>query len=138
MVRITRKTLLFLSFLLSMTIFFSCQSTATKSPDDKKIEINVAQLVGKWQAVDNPKTVIELTNTRMYSFYNGLKLSDESLMIYHNCVAWCIPKDRAQMPCIITDGKRAENCFEIIELTDKKLTYALMGKVPKIFNFQKM
>jgi len=42
------------------------------------------------------------------------------------------------MPCLVTDGKRAENCFEILELTDKKLTYALIGKKDKILKFQKM
>jgi len=134
----TRNTRLFFPFLLIIALFCSCQqneSTANKSVTAK---VDLEKLLGKWQSVENAKTVIELTQTRMFSYYDGLKLADESLMIYHNCVAWCLPEGRTEMPCMISDGKRAENCFEIVELTDKTLTYALMGKERKVFKFQKI
>jgi len=134
----TRKTGLFLSFLLIITLFLSCQTNEVASKDDGAVKVDLDILLGKWQAVDNPKTVIELTQTRMYSYYDGLKLADESLMIYHNCVSKCVPEGMAQMPCLVTDGKRAENCLEILELTDKKLSYGLIGQKDKIFSFQKM
>ena len=138
MFRNTRKTGLFFPFLLVITLFFSCQQTTTESTEEDQVKIDLAILLGKWQSVENPKTVIELTQTRMYSYYDGLKLADESLLIYHNCVSRCVPEGMTQMPCLVTDGKRAENCFEILELTDKKLTYALIGKKDKILKFQKM
>ena len=138
MTRNTRKTRPFLSLLLVATLFFSCQTNEPTSKADGAVKIDLDILLGKWQAVGNPKTVIELTQTRMYSYYDGLKLADESLMIYHNCVSKCVPEGMAQMPCLVTDGKRAENCLEILELTDKKLSYGLIGQKEKVFNFQKM
>ncbi len=138
MLRNTRKTGLFLPFLLLLTLILSCQSNEVATKEDGVVKIDLEILLGKWQAVDNPKSVIELTQTRMYSYYDGLKLADESLMIYHNCVSKCVPKGMAQMPCLVTDGKRAENCLEILELTDKKLTYALIGQKEKVLKFQKM
>jgi len=138
MYRNTRKTRLILPFLLILTLLFSCQSNEVTSKEDGTVKVDLEILLGKWQAVDNPKTVIELTQTRMYSYYDGLKLADESLMIYHNCVSKCVPEGMAQMPCLVTDGKRAENCLEILELTDKKLSYALIGQKEKVLKFQKM
>lgn len=134
----TRKTGLFLPFLLIFTLIISCQSNEVTSKGDGIVKIDLDILIGKWQAIDNPKSMIELTQTRMYSYYDGLKLSDESLMIYHNCVSKCVPKGMEQMPCLVTDGKRAENCLEILELTDKKLSYALIGQKDKVLKFQKM
>lgn len=138
MSRNTRKTGPFLALILFVTLFFSCQNSEVASKDDGPVKIDLDILLGKWQAVDNPKTVIELTQTRMYSYYDGLKLSDESLMIYHNCVSKCLPEGMAQMPCLVTDGKRAENCLKLLELTDKKLSYALIGQKEKVFKFQKI
>lgn len=138
MFRNFRRISLFLSYVFLTTIFLSCQNTASESTKDTAVKVDLEILLGKWQAIDNPKTVIELTETRMYSFYDGLRLSDESLMIYHNCVSKCVPTGMEQMPCLVTDGKRAENCFELLELTDKKLTYTLIGQKDKIFKFKKM
>ena len=138
MFRNFRRIKLFLPYLFLLTIFLSCQSSASESAKDTVVKVDLEKLLGKWQSIENPKTVIELTERRMYSFYDGLKLADESLMIYHNCVSKCVPTGMQQMPCMVTDGKRAENCFEILELTDKKLTYALIGKKDKILKFQKM
>lgn len=137
MLRNTRKTGPFLLLLLSITLFLGCQSNSS-STEKGKVILEVDKLLGKWQAVDNPKNVIELTKDRMYSFYDGLKLADESLMIYNDCVSKCLPEGMAAMPCLVTDGKRAENCFKVVELTDKKLTYSLIGQTDKVMRFQRM
>ncbi|MFK7980132.1 MAG: hypothetical protein AB8G86_09145 [Saprospiraceae bacterium] len=143
MLRNIRKTGLFLPYLLFFALFVGCQSQVETEKTDKavadgEVKIEMNKLLGKWQSVNNPKTVIELTNDRMYAYHGDLKLSDESLVIYQNCVSRCVPEGVAQMPCMVTDGKRAENCFEVLELTDKSLSYALISGDRKIFKFQKM
>jgi len=141
MLRNTRKTSLFLPYLLFFGLLIGCQTQNEKAnakATDGKVKIEMNKLLGKWQSVNNPKTIIELTNERMYSYYDDLKLSDESLIVYQNCIARCVPEGIAQMPCMVTDGKRAKNCFEVLELTDKSLSYALISGDRKIFKFQKM
>ena len=145
MLRNTRKTGLFLPYLLFFALLVGCQTqtetqseTPSKAAADGEVKIEMNKLLGKWQSVTNPKTVIELTDERMYSYYGDLKLSDESLVVYQNCISRCMPAGAAQMPCIVTDGKRAENCFEVLELTDKSLSYALIRGDRKIFKVQKI
>ena len=137
MLRNTRKTIEFLSLCCLLVTFMSCQ-TATENANDKVAKIEVNKLLGKWQSVTNPKNVIELTNDRMFSYYDGLKLADESLTVYDNCIARCIPEGVAKMPCMVTDGKQAQNCFEVLELTDKSLSYALLGADRQVRKYQKM
>ncbi|GEM_PF-3811145 len=141
MLRNTRKTALFLPYLLFFALLTGCQSSsekATTETNDGTVKIEMNKLLGKWQSVTNPKNVIELTNERMFSYYDDLKLSDESLVVYQDCVSRCVPEGVTQMPCMVTDGKRAENCFEVLELTDKSLSYALISGERKVFKFQKM
>ena len=145
MLRNTRKTVLFLPYLLFFALLVGCQTQSEKATDtvvatttDGTTKIEMNKLLGKWQSVTNPKNVIELTNERMYSYYDDLKLSDESLVVYQDCISRCVPEGVAQMPCMVTDGKRAENCFEVLELTDKSLSYALISGERKVFKFQKM
>ena len=137
MVRNTRKISLFLPILLICLLFQSCQSNSTATKNDA-LKIDLEKLLGKWELIDNPKIVVELTANRMYSYNDGLKLSDEALTIYHNCVSHCIPKGVEQMPCMISDGKQAENCFRIYELTAQNLTYALKGQEDKKRRFRKI
>ncbi len=137
MLRNTRKTTFFTLLLAVFGVFMACQEAPKKMEGAPKSP-QMNQLLGKWQSVDNPKTKIELTENRMFSFYDGLKLSDESLLVYQECQARCLPVGMKPMPCFVTDGKRAENCFKVIELTDKKLTYAKIGQEEKVMKFQKM
>ena len=136
----TRKTNQFLLLCFLLGLFMSCQTATekTKELDAVKAKIEVNKLLGKWQSVTNPKNVIEVTNDRMYSYYDGLKLADESLTVYDNCIARCIPEGVEKMPCMVTDGKQAQNCFEVLELTDKKLSYALLGGDRQVRKYQKM
>lgn len=139
MLRNTRKTTYFLMLFALLCNLWACQNNeATTNPSDDQVKIDLEKLLGKWQSVKNPKNVIELTTTRMYAYYDGLKLSDESLTIYHNCISRCMPAGVIQMPCLVTDGKKAENCFKLLELTDKKLTYALIGNEDNLLQFHKM
>ena len=140
MLRNTRKTSLFLPLALLIASLICCQTStnSSKSEKDSLAKIEVNKLLGKWQSVNNPKNIIEMTKSRMFSYHGDLKLADESLTIYENCIAYCLRDGEAQMPCMVTDGKQAQNCFEILELTDKKLSYALIGGDRKIFKFQKM
>lgn len=120
------------SFLILLT---SCQNHSTQAT---KAAANLNQLLGKWQSVENPKNQIELTETRMFSYFGDLKLADESLVIYPVCKAGCLPIGMKPMPCFVTDGKRAENCFKVLELTPKKLTYTPIGNEEKVMTFQRM
>jgi len=89
-----------------------CQSTTDETPKmaDGKLEMEIDKLFGKWQSVTNPKNIIELTTDRMRSFHGDLKLANESLVIYHDCIARCVPEGATPMPCLVTDGKQANNC----------------------------
>ena len=112
MLRNTRKTVLFLPYLFFFSLLIGCQSSKENSSNamaDGQVKIELNKLLGKWQSVSNPKTIIELTEERMYSYHGDLKLSDESLVVYQNCVSRCVPEGVAKMPCMVTDGKRAEN-----------------------------
>lgn len=138
----TRKVSLFFS--LNFFLLIGCQTSTNHSTSfsTQETKIEIAKLMGTWQSISNPQNRIELTKDRMYSYYGELKLADEYLVVYDNCIARCLPKGVNQMPCIVTDGKQAQNCFEILELTDKKLSYALLGQdlqgERKIMKFQKM
>lgn len=137
MLRNTRKTTCLFAFFAIFSLIVGCKDgpkTTVETPKGPQL----TQLFGKWQSVDNPKSKIELTQTRMFSFYDELKLSDESLTIYQECQARCLAIGMKPMPCFVTDGKRAENCFKVLELTDKKLTYAKIGNEEKVMKFQKM
>jgi len=137
MLRNTRKTTLLAVLFAFLGLFTGCQEApkaVAKTP--KGLQMN--QLLGKWQSINNPKMKIEMTETRMFSFHGDLQLADESLMIYEECQARCLAIGMKPMPCFVTDGKRAENCFKVIELTDKKLTYAKIGNEDKVLKFQKI
>ena len=137
MLRNARKTKGLLPFILMLCCCFSCK-TEKSSTKSNTLQIEVNQLLGKWRSSKNTKNVIELTKSRMFSFYDGLKLADESLVIYQNCVSKCVPEGIKAMPCLVTDGKRAENCFRIVELTEKRLSYSLIGQEDKVMTFEKM
>ncbi|MEM1119385.1 MAG: hypothetical protein AAGJ18_03000 [Bacteroidota bacterium] len=128
----------FLTVLTCFCLLFLCckNEQAVSNATAKPLHVN--QLLGKWQSVDNPKNQIEFTNSRMYAYSGALKLSDESLVVYPECHAKCLPVGVAPMPCFVTDGKRAENCFQVLALTDNKLTYALIGQEEKVMKFQRM
>ncbi|MEM6321140.1 MAG: hypothetical protein AAF960_25990 [Bacteroidota bacterium] len=135
MYRNTRNLNVLFGFFLLLLLFTACQSDSTK---DEGVKIDLEKLLGKWQSLENPKTTIELTTNRMLSYYDGLKLADEALTIYHACASRCVPEGVAPMPCLVTDGKMAENCFEVLELTNKKLSYTLIGQQEKVLSFQKL
>lgn len=137
MLKNIRKTTLSAVFFAFLGLFIGCQE-APKAVEKAPKGLQLNQLLGKWQSIENPKTKIEMTETRMFSFYDDLKLADESLMIYEECHARCLAIGMKPMPCFVTDGKRAENCFKVIELTDKKLTYAKIGNEEKVLKFQKI
>lgn len=137
MLQNTRETAFLITFCCFAILFCACQEHQTTTSTAKQ-SLNLNQLLGKWQAVDNPQNQIEFTASRMYAYAGNLRLSDESLVIYPECHAKCLPVGLAPMPCFVTDGKRAENCFKVLELTDKKLTYALIGNAEKVMEFQRI
>lgn len=137
MPRNTRKTILFFHFLLFLFGFISCKNESV-SKDTGTVKIDVDILLGRWYAINDPNNIIELTKDRMFSFHGDLKLADESLVIYQNCISKCVPEGVIPMPCLVTDGKMAENCFEVLELTAKTLSYSLIGGKGKVLKFKRM
>ena len=80
MLRNTRKTMLLLAIFATLLFVIGCQEGPQEKVQEEPKTTNLNQLLGKWQSVDNPKNQIELTKTRMFSYFGDLKLADESLI----------------------------------------------------------
>jgi hypothetical protein len=132
-----RKTPQILVVLFFALILFACKSE-TGNSENGAVQIKLDLLLGKWVAIDDDKNVIELTKDRMFSYYDGLKLADEALVIYHNCLPRYIPEGREVMPCLVTDGKRVETCFEVVELTENSLHLSLVERKGDLRKFKKL
>ena len=87
-------------------------------------------LQGKWQAVDDPKTVFAVKGSALTTYYDGQKRLTNTFAYVADCGGNACSGQKSKYGCFTTAGKFDIDCQSIINLsaTELEVTQGVSGK----------
>jgi hypothetical protein len=106
----------------------------TASPERSHTE---GLLQGRWQSVDDAKSLIEIEGGRLTNIYGGKKLDDREFAYVADCKTNACPGAASDHGCFTSAGKMDIECFSIVSISEKMLELTLAGGAGKTLRYKK-
>lgn len=102
-------------------------------------ETDARQLLqGKWQSVEDAKSVFEIQNGYLTNFYDGKKLDKREFNFVADCKTNACPGAASNFGCFTSAGKMDIDCFSIVSITKEMLETSLAGGAGKTLHYKKI
>jgi hypothetical protein len=114
------------------------QDTTATAPVQEAAPDVMTLIKGKWQAVEDANSVVEISDATFTLFYEGAKMETRQFTYVSDCKSDACPNAGSEYGCFTSAGEFDVECYTIVSVSETDLEVSLAGGTGQSLTYKKV